>query len=75
MDSAMPVAVRFLMTRISGSAPALRIALAASYSQFVPGKTGMRTLGLAALMSGFFQLSLSWDRVGMFSCFWSMLQA
>ena len=35
------------MTRISGSAPARRSARAVSYSQLVPGKTGMSALGRA----------------------------
>ena len=59
MDWAMSPAVRFLMTTISGTAPAWAMALAASYSQLVPGKTGMSTRGWGALIRGFFQLSLS----------------
>ena len=55
----MSPAVRFLMTTISGTAPAWAMALAASYSQLVPGKTGMSARGWGALMRGFFQLSLS----------------
>ena len=38
--------VRLRMTRISGSAPARAKALAVSYSQLVPGKTGMMHLRL-----------------------------
>ena len=44
--------VRLRMTRISGSAPAARKALAVSYSQLVPGNTGMMTLGLATPILG-----------------------
>ena len=55
----MSPAVRLRMTTISGSAPAWAMALAASYSQLVPGKTGMSTRGLAVLMRGRFQASLS----------------
>ena len=39
--------VRLRMTSTSGSAPAARKARAVSYSQLVPGKTGMMTLGFA----------------------------
>ncbi|MDA6816097.1 hypothetical protein OSL60_28320, partial [Escherichia coli] len=35
--------------KISVSAPALAKALAESYSQLVPGKTGIKTRGLAVL--------------------------
>lgn len=38
-------AERFLITITSGSAPALINALVVSYSQFVPGNTGIKTLG------------------------------
>ena len=37
--------VRFLITMISGLAPASLTALALSYSQLVPGNTGMSTFG------------------------------
>ena len=40
-------ALRFLIIKISGSAPAASNAFAVSYSQFVPGNTGIRTLGFA----------------------------
>ena len=40
------------MTIISGSAPASLNTLAVSYSQFVPGNTGIRTLGFAHLIAG-----------------------
>ena len=38
---------KFLITKISTSAPALSKAFFVSYSQFVPGNTGTNTLGLA----------------------------
>ena len=41
----MPSAERLLTIRISGLAPASRTALALSYSQLVPGNTGISTLG------------------------------
>ena len=44
--------VRLRMTRISGSAPARAKALAVSYSQLVPGKTGMMTFGFATPILG-----------------------
>ena len=40
---------RLRTTTISGSMPARRQALAVSYSQLVPGKTGMTALGRATL--------------------------
>ena len=49
---AMPSAERLLMTRISGSAPASRTALALSNSQLVPGKAGISTLGRAHWTAG-----------------------
>jgi len=39
--------LKFLNTKISVSAPALSKAFFVSYSQFVPGKTGINTFGLA----------------------------
>ena len=53
----MASAVRLRMTKISASAPASVMALAESYSQLVPGKTGIRTLGRATLTAGALQLS------------------
>ena len=44
--------VRLRMTSTSGSAPAARKARAVSYSQLVPGNTGMMTLGFAAPILG-----------------------
>lgn len=49
---AIPYAERLLITVIIGSAAAFATAFAESYSQFVPGKTGMRTRGLATLIDG-----------------------
>ena len=51
-DSANDSASPFLKTRISDSAPAWLNALAVSYSQLLPGKTGMITLGRATLTFG-----------------------
>ena len=58
------------MTSISGSAPARSRARAVSYSQFVPGKTGMSARGRADFTAGagretavqvsFFTLPLPW---------------
>ena len=50
--SATSAGVRLRMTRISGSAPARAKALAVSYSQLVPGNTGMMTLGFATPILG-----------------------
>ena len=59
--------VRLRMTRISGSAPARAKALAVSYSQLVPGNTGMITLGFATPIlgaAGAFSLPLIFSTVG-----------
>ena len=48
-DSSRAEAVRLRTTTISGSSPARRQARAESYSQLVPGNTGMATLGRAVL--------------------------
>ena len=50
--SATSAGVRLRTTRISGSAPARAKALAVSYSQLVPGKTGMMTFGFAMPILG-----------------------
>ena len=55
----MPSAVRLLMTMISASAPASRITLALSYSQLVPGKAGMSTLGRAHFTVGAARFSVT----------------
>ena len=52
-DSATAEGVRLLMTKISGTAPALFAAFAVSYSQLVPGKTGMRMRGAAKCVPHF----------------------
>ena len=46
-ESVISEAVKFLITKISLSAPALLNAFIVSYSQFVPGNTGMNTRGFA----------------------------
>ena len=48
----MAAAVRFRITKISASAPASIMALAESYSQLVPGNTGIRTFGRAVFAAG-----------------------
>ena len=48
----MSFAERFLITIVSAIAPASSNAFAVSYSQFVPGKTGIRTRGFAMWYAG-----------------------
>ena len=48
-DSLIPAASRFLNTFTITSAPALSNAFVLSYSQFVPGNTGINTVGFATL--------------------------
>ena len=48
-DSLMSSAVRFLNTFVITSAPALSNAFVLSYSQLVPGNTGINTVGFAIL--------------------------
>ena len=45
-------AVRLRITTMSASPPAAMTARAESYSQLVPGNTGISTLGLATLTAG-----------------------
>ena len=52
IESSISEALRFLTTIICASAPARSNALAVSYSQLVPGNTGINTLGTAALIDG-----------------------
>ena len=47
-----PPIMRLLTTKMSASAPAFSKALAVSYSQFVPGNTGISTFGFATLIAG-----------------------
>ena len=58
----MAEAVRFLITIVSVIAPAFSKALAVSYSQFVPGNTGMRTRGFAILAAGLIRVLLSYEK-------------
>ena len=51
-DSLIASIFRFLITSVSTCAPARSNTLAVSYSQFVPGNTGISTLGFAALIAG-----------------------
>ena len=48
-ESLMSSGVKFLNTLVITFAPAFSKALALSYSQFVPGNTGINTVGLAIL--------------------------
>ena len=50
--SSTPSGLRLRTTSISGSAPARARARAVSYSQFVPGKTGMSACGRGVRVSG-----------------------
>ena len=54
--SSMSFGERFLTTSTFGSAPAFANAFAVSYSQFVPGNTGIKTRGFAAFTAG------AWER-------------
>ena len=51
-ESATPWADWLFTTRISGVRPARSTARALSYSQLVPGNTGMSTFGLATPIFG-----------------------
>ena len=55
VEATMPAADRLLRTSTTGSPPASRTALALSYSQLVPGNTGISTRGLAT-----WTLALGW---------------
>ena len=52
IDWVIASGVRLLITRISAAPPARSTARAVSYSQFVPGKTGMNASGLTVLTAG-----------------------
>ena len=60
--------VRLLMTNTSGCAPARSMARAESYSQFVPGNTGISTRGLAAPTFGATRVSALYVTQGTSSC-------
>ncbi len=47
IDSSILILLKFLNTNISASPPALSKTFAVSYSQFVPGNTGINTFGFA----------------------------
>ena len=64
MESATSCADWLLSTRISGSSPARRTARAESYSQFVPGNTGMSTLGTATPTLGATRCTAGADSTG-----------
>ena len=51
-ESATPWAVRLFSTRISPFSPAFSTAFRESYSQLVPGNTGMSTRGTATARAG-----------------------
>ena len=56
-DALISSAVKFLNTLVITLAPAFSNALVESYSQFVPGKTGINTVGLATLFLHTYTLS------------------
>ena len=62
--SATAEGVRLLMTSVSATAPACSNARAESYSQFVPGNTGMITRGRAMV-----PLYVSGRRLSTVTCF------
>ena len=47
----------------SASAPASESARCVSYSQFVPGKTGMSAFGRACLTAGATRAFVSWEKL------------
>ena len=57
--SATASGVRLLITKVSASAPAARKARALSYSQLLPGNTGMITRGRAILAPPYTWMSLA----------------
>ena len=59
----MSSAVRFLNTLVTTSAPARSNALVLSYSQLVPGNTGINTVGLATLFLHTYILSVLYTGV------------
>ena len=62
-DSRISSALKFWNTLTITSAPAASNALALSYSQFVPGKTGRNTVGLATLCLQTYTLPASYSPV------------
>ena len=58
-ESLISSGVRFLNTFVITFAPAFSKALAESYSQFVPGNTGINTVGFATLFLHTYMLPLS----------------
>ncbi len=58
--SATAWGVRLLTTNVETRAPARSKARAESNSQFVPGKTGMTTLGFATFTAGAWR-TMPWD--------------
>ena len=55
--SSTAAGVKFLITKISGLPPAFLQTFALSYSQFVPGNTGIKIFGFAILFLDFFKKS------------------
>ena len=62
-ESRISSAERFLNTLVTTSAPARSNALVLSYSQLVPGNTGMNTVGLATLCLHTYTLSVLYTGV------------
>jgi len=67
-ESRMPCAVMLRNTIVSTSAPARSNAFAESYSQFVPGNTGMNTFGFATLFFAVYTVFASKRPVSIFFC-------
>ena len=60
IDSSSHCVLRFVTTKVSATAPAFSKALFVSYSQLLPGNTGIRTLGAAMpLPENFFSTTLN----------------
>ena len=66
-ESATSAAERLFSTRISGTRPARSTARALSYSQLVPGKTGISTLGAAQPVLGAQRVKAGASSTGMVS--------
>ena len=67
-------AVRLFTTKISASPPAFSTALAVSYSQLVPGNTGIKNFGFSTVLLGAASLLVLYIISGMLSSEVLMLQ-
>ena len=61
--SATSALVRLRTMNCSASAPASESARCVSYSQFVPGKTGMSAFGRTCLTAGATRVFVSWEKL------------